>query len=191
LEKSAETNAGPDLMPRLLAALALALAVFAFGCGSEGGGADSGQEALGPADQAYADRADAICARALTETRRLAREFSHATEVAPDPLALTTEGLVKPGIAIRERLASRLRALAKPQQGEASVTAYIELFDPLEALSQQRLQVGREGDLDEAQRFEKLMRDLAIEQQDAARKAGLHTCATDFVGAAFARGSSN
>jgi hypothetical protein len=177
-------------MPRLLGALALA--VFVAGCGSDGGEADrAGQQAPGPADHTYASRANAICARALVETRQLGQRFSRSTEVTTDPLTLTTEGLIKPGIAIRERLANRLRALPKPQRGDASVAAYLELFDPLEALSRQRLQAGHEGDQDEAQRFEKLMRDLAIEQQAAAREAGLSTCATDFVGAAFALGASN
>lgn len=186
--KSAETIADLHLTPLLLGVLALA--VFAAGCGGNGGEV-AGPQALRPADPAYARRANAICARALVETHQLGQRFSRSTEVATDPLTLTTEGLIKPGVAIRERLANRLRALPKPQRGGASVAAYLELFDPLEVLSRQRLQAGHEENQDEAQRLEKLMRDLAIEQQAAAREAGLDTCATDFVGAAFALDSSN
>ena len=177
-------------MARLLCVSVVVLVVFAAGCGDGDANNRTGPQTVEPADGAYADRANAICARALAETRQLGQEFSRSTEVT-DPLTLTTEGLIKPGIAIRERLANRLRALPKPQQGDASVAAYLELFDPLEALSRQRLQAGHEEDQDEAQRLEKLMRDLAIEQQAAAREAGLDTCATDFVGAAFALGASN
>jgi hypothetical protein len=188
LGKSTETISDPHLTPLLLGVLALA--IFAAGCGSDGGEA-AGQRALKPADPAYASRANAICERALVETHQLGQRFSHSTEVTADPLTLTTEGLIKPGIAIRERLANQLRALPKPQRGDASVAAYLELFDPLEALSRQRLQAGHEGNQHEAQRLEKLMRDLAIEQQAAAHEAGLDTCATDFVGAAFALNASN
>lgn len=177
-------------MLRFACSLLLALAVFVAGCGGGDGTRDAPSSAV-PADGAYARRADAVCAAALAETRRLGREFSHSDRAAPDVLTLTTEGLVKPGIAIRERMANRLRALPKPRRGEAAVAAYLELFDPLDALSQQRLEAGQEGDLNEAQRLEKLMRSLALEQEEAARQAGLATCATDFVGAAFASGASN
>ena len=71
------------------------------------------------------------------------------------------------------------------------MTAFLELFDPLEALTRERLRVGREGNLQEAQRLEELMRGLADEQQAAAEQAGLEVCAVDFAGAAFALDSPN
>ena len=156
-------------MPRLLCALALTLALLAAGCGDDGEA--ELPAALQPADPAYAARASAICARALAETRRLGEEASRPRG-SSDPLKLTTEQLIKPGIAIRERLADRLRGLPEPQRGGAAVAAYLELFDPLETLTRLRLQVGREGDLDEARRFEILMQELADEQQAAAEAAG-------------------
>jgi hypothetical protein len=189
LATSIEKTRGRTVIPRLLCVSALALAALLPGCG--GGNDESALESTGPADGAYADRANAVCARALVETRRLGRRFSQSGEVTADPLTLTTEGLIKPGIAIQERLASRLRALGPPQEGAASVRAYLELFDPLDALSRQRLRVGQAGDLDEAQRLERLMQEVGREQQEAATTAGLDTCATDFVGAAFATGASN
>jgi hypothetical protein len=185
LGKNAETIAGRALMPRLLA-LAAVLALLLAGCGG------SGEEAPAlaqPADPGYAKRADAICTRAVAETRRLGRQIAQANPATSDPLTLTTELLIAPGLRIRERLADRLRALPEPQRGEASVAAYVELFDPLEALTRQRLQAGREGDLDEARRFEELMQELAEEQRAAAEQAGLRACAADFVSAAFAPGA--
>lgn len=188
--KNTETTTRRRLMPRALGALVvLALAALAVGCGGDG---DSGQgQALEPADPAYAKRADAICAQALVETRRLGEAASRSTAGGSDPLTLTTERLIKPGIVIRERLANRLRALPDPQRGAASVTAFLELFDPLEALTRERLRVGREGDLGEAQRLEGLMRGLADEQQAAAQQAGLEACAVDFAAAAFVLDSAN
>lgn len=181
--KNIETSTRRGLMPRPLCAAAILLALLVAGCG--GGGEEDQVQAIVAADPAYVERADAICAKALAETRGLGRKVSTVNAGTSDPLTLTTEQLIKPGLVIRERLANRLRALAGPQRGGASVSAYLELFDPLEALTRQRLQVGREGDLDEARRFEELMQELGEEQQAAARQAGLDVCATDFARAAF------
>ena len=181
--KNAETTTGRHLMPRTLRAAAVVLALLVVGCGGDGDGEQ--RQVMEPVDPAYAKRADAICAEALVETRRLGEEASRSTAGGSDPLTLTTERLIKPGIAIRERLASRLRALPDPQRGAASATAFLELFDPLDALTRERLRVGREGNLQEAQRLEELMRGMADEQQAAAQRAGLETCAVDFAGAAF------
>lgn len=177
-------------MRRGLAPFAVLLAAALLSsCG--GGGASSAptvqQSAVGEADPAYAARAEAICRQAVRQTQRLGREFAHAevSPTAPDLLAVTTEYLVRPGIAIRARMARRLRGLPPPSKGQASVAAYLELFDPLEALSRERLRAGVQHDLEEAQRLEKLMLVLSEEQQVAAEVAGLDACATDFVGEAF------
>ena len=170
-------------MPRLLCLAAIVLTLLATGCGGSG---EEDRQPPEAADRAYAKRADAICAEALAETRRLGKSLSRSTLDTSDTLALTTEKLIKPGLAIRERLATRLRALPEPRQGDAGVSAYLELFDPLEALTRQRLQIGREGDLGEARRLEELMQGMAEEQQVAAAQAGLSVCAADFVEAAFA-----
>lgn len=169
-------------MARLLCALAVGLALFAAGCGDDG--ETDLAPVVEPADPTYVARADAICARALAETRRLGQEASRLPG-SSDPLELTTEQLIKPGIVIRERLAGRLRALPAPSRGADAVAAYLELFDPLEVLTRQRLQAGREGDIEEARRFETLMQELAEEQRVAAEQAGLDACAADFVSAAF------
>jgi hypothetical protein len=189
LGKNAETTTGRHLRCRSLGAVATVLAALAVGCGSDGDGPR--RQVLEPADSAYAARADAICAQALAETRRLGKAASRSTVGGSDPLTLTTERLIEPGLAIREQLANRLRALPDPQRGAAAVTAFVELFDPLEALTRERLRVGREGNLEEAQRLEELMRGLADEQQAAAQQAGLETCAADFAAAAFALEAAN
>lgn len=173
------------------AALLLLLAVALLaGCGG-GDGEETAPATIVPADPAYAKKADAICQRALEQTRRLGRAFANAeiTPQNPDLLALTTEKLVRPGILIRAQMASRLRRLPPPKRGGEAVEAYLELFDPLEELSRLRLQAGVEHDLDAAHRFEVLMQELAEEQEAAARLAGLEICATNFVTTAF--GSSN
>lgn len=176
----------------LLVLLALA-ALSGCGGGDEETVASPNRVATGPADPAYARKANAICREALARTRQLGRSFTSAeiTPAAPDLLALTTEKLVRPGIAIRAQMARALRRLPPPKRGQESVEAYIELFDPLEELSRLRLRAGVEHDLDQANRAEGLMRELAEEQKAAARLAGLQVCATDFVTAAFGQPTGN
>ena len=173
--------------PAVLLAL-LAVALLA-GCG-EGGETTApaptqAQAEATAADPAYATKADAICRRALAETHQLGQRFSQSASAGESLLDSTTALLVAPGIEIRKQMADRLRALPPPEEGAEAVAAYVELFDPLEALSYERLRAGRAGDLEEASRFEGLMLELAREQTAAARLAGLDACAADFVKAAF------
>lgn len=165
--------------------VAVLLLVLLAGCG---GGEDTvTSEGLRPADKAYAAKANAICARAVGQTRRIGKELARAeiTPATPDLLAVTTERLVRPGIRIRAEMAARLRALPLPDEGRETVQAYLDLFDPLEELARLRLQAGIDRDLEEALRLENLMQEMGEEQQAAARLAGLEVCATNFVLAAF------
>jgi hypothetical protein len=173
----------------VLAAAALVLLAFGAGCG---GDSDSVEAVPRPrpeatvADRAYAAKANAICRDALAQTRKLGERFrSAATE--SDLLKTTTEHLVKPGIVIRARMADRLRGLPAPTQGEEAVAAYVELFDPIEALSRDRLRAGLAGDIEESARFEQLLLSLGEEQTAAARLAGLDACTASFVTAATGR----
>jgi hypothetical protein len=176
-------RSGKAVMSVLLALLAIA------GCGGGNDGDDGARPpaATGPADPEYAEKAEKVCGRALDQTRRLGRAFSKAkiSPATPDLLAVTTEKLVRPGIAIRARMARQLRSLPPPERGGESVAAYLELFDPLEELSRQRLEAGLERDLDEVRRLEALMQELGEEQEAAARLAGLEACAANFVNAAL------
>ncbi|MDQ2629781.1 MAG: hypothetical protein M3Y75_02230 [Actinomycetota bacterium] len=188
--------AGKTVTLRKATLLVLLVLAALGGCG---GGDDetvatSNPVATGPADPAYVRKANAICRKALAQTRRLGRSFLTSSETTPassDLLTLTTEKLVRPGIAIRAQMARELRRLPPPERGRESVEAYIELFDPLEELSRLRLRAGVEHDLDQANRAESLMRELAEEQEAAARLAGLQVCATDFVTTAFGQPSGN
>lgn len=175
---------------RLFALLAIAAVTLLAGCGEDEKTASPPPPTQAPpeattADPAYAARANSICARALAQTRQLGREFRNAKNPGEGPLDATTELLIKPGIAIREQMADRLRALPPPTEGADLVAVYVELFDPLETLSYERLRAGRAGDAEEAARFELLMLELAEEQMAAARLAGLDTCAANFVNAAL------
>jgi hypothetical protein len=164
---------------------AVAAVLLLGGCG--GGEDATTAEGPRPVDAAYAAKANAICAKAVAETRRIGRDFARAAidPTTPNLLVVTTERLVKPGIRIRAEMAARLRALPPPDRGEETAQAYLDLFDPLEELARLRLRAGTEGDLEEAQRLEGLMQEMGEEQEAAARLAGLETCATNFVLAAF------
>jgi 4-amino-4-deoxy-L-arabinose transferase-like glycosyltransferase len=178
-------------------AIAGALALLALG-GCNGGDSDEPAstrpegETSGPAKEQYIARADAICRDALRETRRLGRRFAASgAGSASDLLTLTTEGLVAPGIEIRERQAERLRQVERPadlsEPDAEALDVYLDLFGPIGELSRQRLRAGRRGDLEEARRLEPLMVELANEQRQAADRFGLRACDADFVGEALSQ----
>jgi hypothetical protein len=172
------------------AALALALALFAGGCG---GGDDSttapsaatttqGTEADSAGKDRYIAQADAICADVLDQTKELARRLE-AGQLPTDltgPAALA-EGLVKPGLEIRMRQAARLRALPRPEGESQALDTYLGLFDVTDELLRVRLELGLQGEVAEPQNLELLIAELGEEQRQAAEDYGLDTCATNFT----------
>ena len=157
-----------------------ALALIAFsGCG---GGGDTSTTSIvtapnGLEKQRYISRADAICRKGLSEATALGRGFTYH---GGDALSVITEGLVKPGIPILERFATRLRAL-QPRPVDSNLQAYLGLFDPGEVLLRQRLHAGEKGDLNQAHNLELLLVSIGDEQRELGRRFGFHECDVDFL----------
>jgi hypothetical protein len=142
----------------------------------------------GPSPSVYVVKADAICRQALSETRALGKRLRNASPTESG-VEFTTKYLVRPGLAIRERMGERMRALGLPAAGRDRYSAYLQLFDPIESVARERLRAGLAGDGAKAHDLEELLIDLGEEQKQAARRAGLRDCAKDFF-TAFASGTS-
>jgi hypothetical protein len=164
------------LIPSLAAGTAALLLLAA--CGGDGGGA--GTEArLSPKTMA---KANATC----RYFRREAHQLGQGVLSLPlEPLALTVEHLVKPGLPLVRRVARRQQALAR-QAADSQFTTYAALFDPIIVLLQQRLRSGEAAlrkklAVDpEGQHLDDLLGDLGEEQRLAAHAAGLRDCDADF-----------
>jgi 4-amino-4-deoxy-L-arabinose transferase-like glycosyltransferase len=176
---------------RAKAALGAAFSSLALvalgGCGEgdSGGNATASGQGDGAPDPAYIKRADAICATALADARKLVqKDFTNSTAGDQGPLALATKALIAPGIVIRNQEERRLRALPPPA-ANADLDDFLGLFGPLGALSRQRLAAGRADDSEEAAHIETQLRYLAIEQEAAARAYGFDECSQDVIGEAF------
>lgn len=174
--------------PLAAALVALALA----GCGGgDGGSAATGTSSTttpaadAPTKQEYVAKADRICARALVDARRLVQRAFTGSVPAGGPLALTTERLIKPGIAIRERQARELRALTPPAGASEHLDDFLGYFDVIAAVSRLRYEAGRAEDQEAANRYEELLSRLAVEQEDAAKAYGFDDCSKDVIGTAF------
>jgi hypothetical protein len=103
--------------------------------------------------------------------------FAHLTpNVLGGPLELTTVELVKPGIPIQEREADEFRQLGMPPNTSGALKVYLELFDPIVVLLQQRLSEGERGNFAAATHTEQLFTALYDEQGQAATQAGLSGC---------------
>jgi hypothetical protein len=134
--------------------------------------------------RAYVAQANAICRDALAETHAMGQRLERSRPTG-GALALTTEGLVRPGIRIRERMADRMRKLSVPAEERALFTAYVELFDPLDSIARERLRAGETGQDARAHDLEDLLVSLGDEQKAAASQAGLTACTKDFFVAAL------
>jgi 4-amino-4-deoxy-L-arabinose transferase-like glycosyltransferase len=199
-DRFAVSRARPAAGSIIPVAVAGALALLALG-GCGGGDSDEPAstrpegETSGSTKERYIAQVNAICRDALRETRRLGRRFATSgAGSASDVLELTTEGLIGPGIEIRERQAERLRRVERPvdlsEPDAEALDVYLDLFGPIGELSRQRLRAGRAADLEEARRLEALMLELANEQRQAADRFGLRACDADFVGEAFRQAPS-
>jgi hypothetical protein len=157
------------------------------GCGG-GGGTTTAKTGSQPAPQAqestaYVARANAICRTALTQTKALGKRFLRSG-INGNPVVAISNELVRPGIAIRERMGNQMRAL-EAKSPNSRFGAYVELFDPLDSIARERLRAGLAGNGSRAHDLDQLMVDLGQEQKAAAVRAGIHTCARDFYVAAF------
>ena len=175
-----------------LAVLLLPALLIACGGGSKTTATTSGtatstgttaQRPGGPGASGYHAAAERICHIALAETHALGERFKRSPGNGSS-LQVITNGLVRPGIKIRERMAARMRRLAQ-SASDPRFTAYVDLFDPLDSIARERLRAGLTGQIARARDLERLMVDLGDEQKAAARLAGLPTCTKDFFVAAL------
>ncbi len=141
---------------------------------STGAGASSGLPE-------YIARADRICAQALRESRQISRRALDAGDAGSDGLEFTTELLIAPGLKSRRNQRRKLEALEVPADAPPELRTYLDLFPPLEELIVQRLEAGRDNDLERSLELETLMVNLADEQNQAAAAVGFDECSVDVL----------
>jgi hypothetical protein len=158
----------------LLAGVVAAIATS--GCGGNGGN-DEGGPTAGP-PRAVVATADTNCRYLKRETKRIGRG-ALAGYTPANALQITTEHLVKPSIALLERVGKRQQAL-KSKANDPWFDLYANLFDPIVVTAQERLRAGRANDYGHSRDLEELLTSLGLEQKNAARQAGLEDCDVDF-----------
>jgi hypothetical protein len=162
--------------PRIALLAGVVSAIAAAGCGGGNGASEGGQPGGPP---------PAVIAKANSNCRYLRREAKEigrgalAGYTPASALQATTERLVKPSIALLERVAKRQQAL-KPRADDSWFDLYADLFDPIIVTAQERLRAGRANDYGQARELEELLTSLGLEQKAAARHAGLRDCNVDF-----------
>jgi hypothetical protein len=171
----------------LLISVVIATAAFS-GCGDA---SDSGSTARSP-DQSdavaeaagdvkrYIARAEPICRQSIGEIEQLAASFSQVAAGSGSFGGTIANGLVRPGIAILERKAARLRAIQSAPQS-ADLHAYLGLFDPIVELSRQLLQASEANDASRSHELELMIAGLGHEQSTAGRNFGFKGCAVGFT----------
>jgi hypothetical protein len=167
-------------MRALLAAGVVAI-VMGAGCG---GGGDEGGATTTAASTANANAIvpPAVAARASANCRDLRSQIQGLASGVIERHNRAFESLtaiVTQGIPILERIASRQRVLARAAHSPA-YDRYVQLFDPIVVLNQQRLSAGETQDPIAAKKLDGLLAGLSVEQRDAARDAGLAGCDVDF-----------
>jgi hypothetical protein len=149
--------------------------------GGESSNSDNGDAGhpppLAPLPASVVSQADGNCRWMLREVKRIGEEASHGEYKSG--LELTTEGIAAPGLVLIRQLAGRQEAL-RAAASDPRFDAYVELFNPIIVLGEQRLEVGRENDLARAKRLQDLLIRLGDEQREAATLAGLEACQVDF-----------
>ena len=176
--------------PTIAASAALVGLLLLGGCGGgeepSGTGGPAGSSEAGtksePLDPAIAKLANEICRRTAEEVEDLQADIAAGrtkTDLA-GPQALA-EILVEPGLEIRSRQAEALRAIAPPAGESELFDTYLATFDVTDELLRQRLEIGRQGGIVEAQELELLIVDVGEEQREAAAALGLDDCAVDFT----------
>ena len=149
--------------------------VFLASCGS-----GDEQSKVEPLPHAVVVSADANCRQLLRDVKTLATGV--LSRGYANTLELTTEGFAKPGIRVVKRTGLRQQEL----EGAASdprFDLYADLFDPIVVLAEQRLEAGREQDLNRVVKLQEQLTGLELLQRKAARNAGLVDCDTNFLDA--------
>lgn len=126
-----------------------------------------------------AARAESICKESVRETTLLGRRLAQALAGSPSGDAIGSE-LVAPGIEILKRESTRLERLeAAADSSEFDV--YVDLFDPIIELAEQRIEAGRADEPERGQALERLIAGLVDEQVAIARKLELDACSISFT----------
>jgi hypothetical protein len=130
----------------------------------------------------YVAEAEPICRQSVSETEVLGERLPQAASHSETLQETVARGLVRPGITILSRKASRLRDL-KPTPESENLRVYLGLFDPIVELSRQLLQVSESGDAGRGHELELMIADLGSEQSAAARRFGFRACSVEFTDA--------
>jgi hypothetical protein len=168
----------------VLVTIALSVTLIASSCGGSDGGAgnDVSQTESAPAAHAIPARivsqADRNCRWMLRSVKHVAGSVDLADYTSG--LQLTTEAFAKPGIKLVKGLEKRQNAL-RTAAADPRFDAYVELFDPIVVLGEQRLEAGLDNDRARSEYLQDLLTDLGKEQGEAAARAGLRACDVDFL----------
>lgn len=153
---------------------------------STAGGAETiGRADAGPAD--YVAPANSVCRKMLRQAKQLGSEFATRFSRTRNPnlAAAAPRLLFKPGVAVIERSAARMRAV-EAQHSDPRFAIYVGLYDPLVQLSRLMLSAAEEGDIAETRNLQVQMEGIGAEQRTAARLAGIRDCQVDFLHALVA-----
>jgi hypothetical protein len=159
---------------RRAALLGLLAALAGTGCG----GGDSSNDQARQIPPPVVAKAEANCRYFLRRIKQIGNG-ALVREPGMSNLELTTAHLVGPSIPLLERVAARQQAL-QPAARDHWFDLYAELFDPIIALTKQRLAAGLADDYPRSRELEDLLTTRGLEQMDAARNAGLGACDVDF-----------
>jgi hypothetical protein len=170
------------MMAIRIATLVLAASVMlaAAGCGGSQhvSSSGSGTSTAVSAPPAIVAQANANCRFLLRRVKQLGQGvLAGPLEQLPTRLDQRVFG---PAIATVETVATRQQALERAFRSQ-QYSLYANLFDPIIVLAQQRWQSGRAHDVGESKTLENLLSGLGLEQERAARAAGVSNCGQDFL----------
>lgn len=171
-------------------ALAALAALAIAGCSDDGSpgasdpqpdpAVDGSVETIPP--RQFERRANAICREAARETERFAATLPERD--VPEGLsgpATFAKLVIEPGLEIRARQAQRMRRLPPPEGNVEAYATYVGLFDVTDELLRQRLEIGLDDSIEDAEEIENLIIEVGEEQRAAAAELGADDCAVDLT----------
>jgi 4-amino-4-deoxy-L-arabinose transferase-like glycosyltransferase len=175
---------------RQIGAGAIVLLVAVAGCGGGGNDQSASSPALtvpgtavssGISKPEYVRRANAVCRRAVADTRQLAAALAtKPIHSRGNPEVAISRAAIEPEVRLLERVSARMRAIPLPAGDRSVPTAYVGLFDVEDSLLHERLRQGLASNLGESQSLQQLALRAGSEQRDLARAYGMHDCDVDY-----------